>query len=320
MNKIEIDKQLAKMDKATALDLKKHFQPYLDELNKYGEKAMAIKVTSVNQVDDMLKAREMRLQLKKLRVAVEKTRKDEKAESLRKGQMVDSIGNLVKDQIKPLEQYLQLQEDFIKIKEEKRKAKLEGKRLKELDKYNMENDDLSELYDLANMTNEVYASVLKQYKNNFEWAEKEAKQAETDRIAKEKAEADERAAVATENERLKVEFKKREAAMAAERKRNEKKLEAERKKLNDEKIAREKAEAELQAKEDAEAKEKADATAREKALALGPDKEKLERLAQKLAVFELPTLKEEAAKNIALEVSRQLDGICAYIRQEVIGL
>ena len=137
--------------------------------------------------------------------------------------------------------------------------------------------------------------------------ERERKE-EEERIAKEKAEAEERERIRLENERLKKEAEEREAALmkerakveAAERERirqeeeTERKLEEANRKIEEEKkklkaIVREKAEAEAQAK-----REEAERIEREK---LSSDEDKLMALSKTILSISLPEVKSQVALN-----------------------
>lgn len=54
-----------------------------------------------------------------MRIEIEKTRKSLKEQSLRKGQAIDAIARFLTSLISPIEDHLRLQEDFLKIQEEK---------------------------------------------------------------------------------------------------------------------------------------------------------------------------------------------------------
>ena len=94
---------------------------------KWEEEAKKIVVTDESQVGDMQIARAARLELRDKRIAVEKTRKVLKDESLRRGQAIDKVAKFVTGLIVPTEQYLDDQEHFV---ENKQKAEEEARRVK----------------------------------------------------------------------------------------------------------------------------------------------------------------------------------------------
>ena len=89
---------------------------YADSFSKAKEvvqRARDIKVTREDQVEEMQKARKVRLELKDIRVHVENTRVELKEQSLREGKAIDGMANIIKALIVPVEEYLEKQEKFI---------------------------------------------------------------------------------------------------------------------------------------------------------------------------------------------------------------
>lgn len=100
------------------------FTDYFDIAAEWELKAKAIIVTDDTQTGDMQMARAGRLFLKDKRVAIEKTRKSLKEQSLREGKAIDGIANVLKALIVPIEEHLHKQEKFVEI----RAKKIEDKR------------------------------------------------------------------------------------------------------------------------------------------------------------------------------------------------
>ena len=227
--------------------------------------------TGISEIKpDMPKsAREMRLNLVKVRTAADKTRKDLKAESLLRGKAIDGMAALIT--LKCQETETRLEE--IEKSEERRiaaeKEKLRQKRASELAEFV---DDVS-IYPVAEMTENQFASLLSGQKLAHLAKIAAAKKAEEDRIAAEKAAA-EAEAKRKEEERL-AEIKRREeeakerARLAAEAAEQRKQREAAEAQAKADRAAREQAEAKAKAelevlrrKQDEErriAKEKQDA-------------------------------------------------------------
>lgn len=105
------------------------FGDYENIAKEWEVKAKQIVVTDASQTTEMAMAKEARKKFSQLRIDVEKTRKAMKEQSLRKGQAIDSVARFLTSLIKPIEDHLREQEDFIKIQEEKKQAEL--KRLEE---------------------------------------------------------------------------------------------------------------------------------------------------------------------------------------------
>jgi hypothetical protein len=169
-----------------------------------------IKVTDESQTEDMAKAKEMRLSLKRVRTGVENTRKDLKDGYLKAGRAIDSVAKFVKETIQPAEEYLELQEKFLENKLAKEAAQLKADRIEKLSKYT---DDLS-IYNFDTMREDAFDKLLSDLKQAHEdklKAEKEeADRIETERKAEEQRQKD----IEEENERLKADAEAKEKADA----------------------------------------------------------------------------------------------------------
>jgi len=111
--------------------LLENFKDYFDIADEWETKAKAIVVTDEKQKPDMAMARVGRLFLRDKRIAIEKTRKDLKEQSLREGKAIDGIANILKSLIVPIEEYLEKQEHFIEIRDAElaEQKRIEGERL-----------------------------------------------------------------------------------------------------------------------------------------------------------------------------------------------
>jgi hypothetical protein len=222
------------------------------------KEAKGIVVTSADQIEEMKKARKVRLQLRDIRVHAENTRKTLKEDSLREGKAIDGMYNIIEALIKPVEKYLEDQEKFAEIQRQKELEKEHERRVELLTPYV---PDIT-VYSLSPqvMSNETFNNLLESSKKAFQ-AQKEAeKRAEEERIAAEKAKEKENERIRKENEKLRVKLEKEREKKEAEARKAE---EAERK-LRQEKEAQE-------AKKRAEEEEK-------RKLAAAPDKEKLRKI------------------------------------------
>lgn len=121
-------------------------------------KKNALKVTSEEQTEDMAKAREQRLALKKIRTGVEAKRKELKEDALKAGRVIDSVARYVKQTIKPAEEYLQLQEDYIKIKEAKAAEALLASRREKVIALGAD----PEAYNLGAMSEGMFEAIIEQ--------------------------------------------------------------------------------------------------------------------------------------------------------------
>lgn len=272
-------------------------------------------------------AGDLRRKLVKVRTGIAEIHKTQKAFFLAAGRFVDAWKNKETAPIEQMEENLSAIEKHFENIEKERKAKLRQERIDELARYEVDGT----LIMLGEMTDDVWnnylAGVVLQYNNRKE-AERKA---EEERIAKEKAEAEERERIRVDNERLRKEAEAREKEIAAERakveaerkaaeKKQRKEREAAEKKLREEREAREKAEAEIRAKREAEeaAKKAAEAEAKKKANA--PEKEKLMSFAQAIDSLEIPETISPEAAHILENAKGLLLKVSSYIRDNATKL
>ena len=281
----------------------------LTEVGPILETYKSIKVESAEDTEQQAKARETRLTLKKIRTGVEKTRVELKAEYNRKGDAIQAVANYIRDEIQPAEAYLQLQEDFIKVQEEKALAERIADRTAKIVELGAD----ASVYSLGDMSEDAFQSLITGIKDANdarearEKAEKEAaEKLEAERVAHEQE-------LAAENEKLKA------AQAEADKKAAEEKAKA------DALLAAEKAKADALAKAiaDKEALEAAErakalkaeqeaaaaAEAAKKAAELAPDKDKLIQFADGLMVVvntRLPQVESAEAKEIVASIEKAL--------------
>lgn len=196
---IQIDEANAEAE--TAISLKNHFLPFEEQANEWKEKATELVVTDETQVDLMRSAREARLALKNIRVSVDKKHKELKADVLKKGQLLDSIKRTLTGMIEPIEKHLQEQEDFVKLREQERKLKLQSERSELL--FPFMGDNVHSM-PLADMNEDAFNFLLSGQKLAHEQKIAEAKRIEQERIEREEKERKEQERIRRENEKLKV--------------------------------------------------------------------------------------------------------------------
>lgn len=266
----------------TASNLQRKFS--LEIAPELLKEAYSIVVTDESQKDLMQKAHELRMKFKSERNRIEKVRVLEKRESLRKGQAIDQVAKYLERQLSAPEGHLQLQEDFIKIKETARLDALELERLTALAPYVA---DQTIRYDLRNMSQEGFDHLLETSRLAHEAKQQEISDREAARIAEEKRQQEETHRLRAENLRL--------ASERAEEER--KRLEAEALERQ-ERVERQKAEADLRAILDKEEADKRRIELEAEAAKMAPDKEKLLALVAVFEAINLPTLESEAANNV----------------------
>lgn len=297
-NNITLIAEKFELQKEQTQPLLENFGEYFVQAHKLVTQGKAIKVTKEDQVDDMKKAREIRLALANLRGDANKTRVALKEGYLRGGNAVQAIYNDIVDIIQPEETRLKEQEQFAVLREQARLEAQYAKRIQELAQYT---DNIG-LYNFKDSTDEEFAFLLENVKLQYDNKVRAEKRAEEERIKEQEKERKAQEKIRLENERLrkeKAEQQKKlneaeEARVAAERKLAEEQiLIAEKERAEQERL--------LQAKRDEE-------DARNKAL-LAPDKEKLGKLIEELVITGMPTFENPKVGNHVLTVINRINDI-----------
>lgn len=315
MSELEVILKEQNVAKANAEALIEAFGAPFTEAGEILKSYKEIVVTDKKQLREMSAAREKRLILKKIRVGVENKRKELKEDALRTGKAIDGVAKYIKETILPAEEYLELQENFAKLQAEKEAQELLQTRMNKIDKYSE-----SAYYNLAELSDEQFETLLAEVKKKHEDDIKAEKEAEAKRLADIEAEKQRQIEIEKENARLKKEAElaeiEREKERAAERKVQEAKdaeIEAERKKRQE----IEKAEADRKAKEYEEqrlAKEAEDKKLREELLA--PDKDKLIQFSRALDMIrteKLPAVKSNQAQELVNYTRDELKRLAEYL-------
>lgn len=349
----QLEKHLETLPQTKAEALKLAFLPYLDQISQAETLVKAIKITDASQVEEIKLAKEYNKALAKTRIAVEKTRKELKDESLREGQTIDALAKVVTNLIAPLEKYSYEQSRFVELKEAAEREARKSERLAQIAPFGvLVNAEL-----VADMDAETWEAYYNGLVAKDKAAKEEAARAEAARIEAERKEAEERERVRIENERLRKEIAEQEAAaklelekrakaeaefrskVEKERREAEAKFAEERAKIEAEKAAErakqeaERKEAEAKAKAEREAREKVEAALREKEAAerkareeaeeaerkakAAPDKEKLLALAGVIAEIKLPEMSTKEAEKVVEDVRGLLLKVENFIKGRV---
>lgn len=264
-NQLEVIVKESQLEPSKAQYILENFKDYFEIAAEWEAKAKTLIVTRPDQVTEMQMARTGRLFLREKRIAVENSRKKLKEQSLREGKAIDGIANVLKALIVPIEEYLDAQERFVEIEQEKKDAALRA----EIEK-RMEEERIA--------------------KEKAEAEERERIRLENERLKKEAIEKERQVAeerkqqetiLATERAKAEAERKRQEDILAQERAKAEaerKKAEAEKRALEEtarkEREAQERKVAEERAKVD-EAKRRTAEAARKKLEAERKEKERL---------------------------------------------
>lgn len=186
------------LEKTKAQILLDNFKNYFEVAAKWEAQAKTIKVISENQESDMKIARVGRLELRDMRITLEKKRKELKEQSLREGKAIDGIANALKAVIIPIEEYLEQQEKFVEIQENKKREAMRIEIEKKLEEERIAKEKAEEEERLRiKLENEKLKKEAEQREKLLfeERAKAEAerkKQDETLRLEREKAELEKR--------------------------------------------------------------------------------------------------------------------------------
>lgn len=310
-----------------ATSLRRAFSAHFAHFNDISKEATAVRP------DEPAKARALRLALKNIRTASERTRKELKEDSLRRGKAIDGIHAVLEYSLVPIEQAM----DAIEKAEERAKAAriaaIKTAREEELRPFGDPT-----FYDLGNMPEGAFAALLSGAK-----AVAAAKEAAVEKERADAAERDRAAAAAkikkdqedaAERERMRAE-NARLAQVAAEERAKREQQEAAAKVERDASLAlaraakaladsQEKAEREKREAAEKElariAKEQADQIAVEVAAAkknaAAPDREKLLATAAAVRGTAVPALSTDGGAALALRIREQLEKFAAWIESE----
>lgn len=255
-------------------------------------------------------------EIRDIRVQVEKTRVELKADALAYGRKVDAEAKRITAMLLEIEEPLKLEKQ--KVDDEKARVKRE--------KEEAERRRIEEELRIKREAEEAEAARIKAEQEAADRAERERiaaeQKAEADRLAKERA--------ALEAERAKAEEERRKAqAIIDEQNRLEReRIEAEQAKLREERERLQREQFEREAKERAEreareklereaaekkAREEAEAEERERLAALAPDREKLTAFAETIATLAPPVVKSS-------EAMHYLEHACDHIQQAAVIL
>lgn len=179
------------------------------------QKSKDIIVTDATQVSEMKAACTARKAIKDVRGRAEKGRKELKSDVLVLSRLIDSCGNLIKDECEKAETRLQESEEFAIRKEAERKAATKKAREAILAPFGI---DVT-FYNLADMPEATFTELLESTRLAAEAKKAAAKKAEDDRLAAIAAKAEEDRLLREERDRLAREAAEKEAALKAERER-----------------------------------------------------------------------------------------------------
>lgn len=328
------------LEESKAKQIADQFKPMLDKMVELEKEFNEVAKLEPSK-EASAKAKELRLKYVKVRTGTAEIHKQQKSFYLQAGRYVDGWKNAQLFASQGIEEKLQEIETHFDRIEAARVEALRVERWTKLSKY-IEIEPIG----LGTMESLVFDNLLSGTKAAYEARVEAERKADEERIAKEKADSEERERIRLENERLKKEAEAREKQIQQEREKAEAerkaieekariereeaerklseeraKVEAERKAKEDaerrerekiEAIERERIEKEKQERERLEAEEKAKIEAQKKA-ERAPDKQKLIDLAESFESVEMPSLKTKEAEYILNSIKELKGKLVNYI-------
>ena len=318
------------LEESKAREIEALFTPMLVKMSELEDEYNDILKEKINP-ETCQKAKDLRLCYVKTRTGTAEIHKNLKAFYLNGGRFVDAWKNTQLFAASEKEKTLKAIEDHFENVERDRLERLRVERLALIKPYT-EIEPLA----LGHMEQAVFDNLLQGFKVAYETQKAAEKKAEDDRIARAKADAEERENQRLENIRLKekaeererlaeIEHKKQAAILARQKSEAAKKQRELQAKADAEREERERLEAEIEArkqadekaKRDAEAKiqaEKKAAAAAEKKAKLAPDKNKLLSFMQAINDLPRPDVKSIEAADVASKANIMLVQCANYIK------
>lgn len=286
-----------------------------EQIREASEKYMALAVDGVEDVDGLKRVHDSRMEVKKMRIAIEKRRKELKSDSLEYGRQVDSAAKHLTSLLEPVEKHLEHEEGIVEREKERLRQEAEKKRQQRIRERLEALRDVGHVAlaeDVANLLPGQFDALLaKHTKEHAERAELERKaEEERRRVAEEqRKESEKLAAERAELERLRQEQEAAQAKIDAEKKRI---ADEEVEKVRQEEIRKREQAAAEKAKQEAEEKAKRDAeeeklkveraeAERMRIAAMRPDHAKLIDIADEILRIRVPEV-SAGAHEAAFEI------------------
>ena len=310
--------------------IKQSYLPFLVQLAETQSQAQKINFENPSEIDETI-ARELRLKTVKIRTGAEALKDTRKKEYLLKGNLEQAAYNLIAASCKLTEETFFNVEKARELALKKRQQELRREREEKLSPYT----ENVVIYPLGLMSEDEFSALYVSLRTAHENRLEAEKKAEETRIAKEKADAEERDRQRLDNIRLKeeaiererlaeIERKKQAAILAKQKAEADKREKALKEKADAERKERERLADELKAKKEAEEKTRKDAEAKaeaekkaqaaaEKKARLAPDKDKLKLLANTIKSIQLPEVNSLEARGIVADVQSLLNKVTNFI-------
>lgn len=211
--------ELKDIESSRAQQIKDIFVPMAKMLKDFEGRYEGVVLDAEEEItkDVCATAKSLRIAISKVRIAGEKARKEQKEKYLRAGKAIDGVSNILRWAVTEKENKLsEIEKHFESLEQEKLQA-LQAERVAEISPYLKDAHERT----FSDMDEDVWKAYFTSKKKEFDDRVAAEKTAEANRLAQEKADADERDRVTKENERLKAEVKERERVADIERKKRE---------------------------------------------------------------------------------------------------
>lgn len=148
--------ELQAVEKSKAEQIRQTFQPMAEMLDTFEQQYSEITAEQQITSEVTAKAKRLRLDIAKVRIAAEKARKAQKEEYLRAGKAIDGVANILKWAVSEKEEKLKEIELHFERLEEQRLAALQAERVEQLSPYVED----AEERDLSSMEQDVWEAYL----------------------------------------------------------------------------------------------------------------------------------------------------------------
>ena len=144
-------------------------QSYTDTIKQMKQQADALVITDSSQTDLINAAKEGARHIAKVRIAINKVRKDLGGDYYKQYKLINSIANILLDELNPIEEDLKLKSKFVEIEKEKKEKALSEERLLLLEPYK---DFIPKEANYGSISEEEFQNVLKTAKLAYDQAQK----------------------------------------------------------------------------------------------------------------------------------------------------
>lgn len=176
--------ELNGLEKSKADQIRSTFEPMAEMLADFEESFNSVISESKNGITKEItkKAKQLRIDIGKVRIQTEKIRKEQKEEYLRAGKAIDGVSNILKWAVTDKENKLKEIENYFEIQEQKKLDALQNERVAMLSEYV---EDAHER-NLSGMEEDVWNAYFLSKKKEYEDRLEAERKAEEERIERER--------------------------------------------------------------------------------------------------------------------------------------